>query len=254
VYLLSFFGTSPTSWPGLTLEPSHLLTPFPLAQGTFLGFELKGLWRPRDGQCERFARDGEAPSLVVDACSAQPNSSALPPLPDKSTRRGVVWGKKPEYALGRERWLAAAAALAPLHTTLPASAGLAPLNLVSHGHLDTKEWAELLGSASFFLGLGDPLLGPSALDAVAAGAVFINPVFSAGNVRAELQAWGSQHPYLSGTLGAPYVCDATLDDLAQLTACVQAALDLDLPPLIPKDFTRRELLPRVASIFKRWLE
>ena len=133
-----------------------------------------------------------------------------------------------------------------------AVAGDAPLR--HHGHLSRGEWDSLLAGSSFFLGLGDPLLGPSALDALGAGAVFVNPTFEggAGGVRQERAAWGSQHPFLAG-IGAPYVCNARLDDAEALRACVEAALLLDLPPLVPREFTQEAYAARVEGIFRAWL-
>lgn len=50
--------------------------------------------------------------------------------------------------------------------------------------------------------LGDPLAGPSAVDAVVAGCTYINPVFAAP-VKV---IYHSQHPYLAQSVGEPYVC------------------------------------------------
>ena len=162
----------------------------------------------------------------------------------------MLWGKKAEYAAGKEGWLRAAAELAPLHSTLPPLAALPQLS--SHGHLGSAQWEELLAGSSFFLGLGDPLLGPSAADALGGGSVFINPSFAGSGVRAELAVWGSQHPYLAEQLGEPYVCSAALGDEAQLAACIRKALAADLPPLLPPQLTVQSHEARVASIFQRW--
>ena len=50
-----------------------------------------------------------------------------------------------------------------------------PEFVVNHGLLDGAAFKELLSTAGFFLGLGFPYEGPAPLEAIAAGAIFINP-------------------------------------------------------------------------------
>jgi hypothetical protein len=255
-FLLAFFGlrSGALASGALTLPHAHVLTAFPTSLGgTFLGFDVAPRWSPRAGQCPAGAL--AAGGAVAAACAAGAAAAAAgaPPLPPRIAR-GVVWGKKPDYFAARGGWLRAAAELAPLHTTASAAvAGDAPLK--HHGHLGRGEWDALLAGSAFFLGLGDPLLGPSALDALGAGAVFVNPTFEggAGGVRTELQAWGSQHPFLA-SMGAPYVCNARLDDGDALRACVEGALALDLPPLVPAEFSVEAYAQRVDAIFGAWLK
>lgn len=49
---------------------------------------------------------------------------------------------------------------------------------------------------------GDPLSGPSAVDAVMAGCVYLNPVYATPTKK----IYNSQHPYLAESVGEPYVC------------------------------------------------
>lgn len=49
---------------------------------------------------------------------------------------------------------------------------------------------------------GDPLSGPSAVDAVAAGCVYLNPVYRTPFKK----IYTSQHPFLEDSVGPPYVC------------------------------------------------
>lgn len=48
----------------------------------------------------------------------------------------------------------------------------------NHGVLSTPKLHSLMRRVKIFLGLGFPLEGPAPLEAVASGAVFINPSFS----------------------------------------------------------------------------
>ena len=99
---------------------------------------------------------------------------------------------------------------------------------------------------SFVSTAGDPLIGPSALEAVAAGAVFINPVFR----ELRLNFFGSQHPFLSSAVGGQYVCNVDLDDTAAVLACVRAALAVDLPPRIPDEMSPQAYLARLERIIE----
>jgi hypothetical protein len=157
----------------------------------------------------------------------------------------VIWGKKPEYFKGREGMLARISQLAPLHTTATAVAFPPGAAIIQHGHLAPSDWHGLLAESKFLLGLGDPLLGPSAVDAVAAGCVFINPRYPATREG----FYDSQHPFLEHAVGPPYVCTVDVEDAAAVEACVRAALAADLPPLVPQPLTPAAYLARVARIF-----
>jgi hypothetical protein len=52
------------------------------------------------------------------------------------------------------------------------------------------------------VGLGNPLAGPSAVDAVVAGCVYINPLYD----KPVKERYHSQHPYLADAVGPPHVC------------------------------------------------
>ena len=76
--------------------------------------------------------------------------------------------------------------------------------------------------AAFLLGLEDPVLGPSALEAIAYGAVYINPTTAPKLVSG--QHLKSQHPYAEEQIGMPHVCSCALQDSAALDKCIRHAL------------------------------
>ena len=109
--------------------------------------------------------------------------------------------------------------------------------------------------ASFFLCAtfvlkhsGHPLLGPSAIDAMSQGCMYLNP----RKLRHEVQGnvFTSQHPYAETHIGEPYVCSFDMDNREQLKACVHKALETNLEPKIPDDFTEEAYLERVNKIFR----
>jgi hypothetical protein len=118
-----------------------------------------------------------------------------------------------------------------------------------HGHQTPEQWRALLRESRFLLGLGDPLLGPSAMDAIAAGCMYINPVYE----RPVRDIYTSQHTHAERRVGAPHVCSAKLSDLSALTACVDKALKQDLPPLVPPELTKPLYMARLRAIFGPYL-
>lgn len=94
-------------------------------------------------------------------------------------------------------------------------------------------------------GLGDPLLGPSAIDAISMGCVYINPIYA----KPMRDHFKSQHDYAMEQIGAPYVCNAHLSDIDSVKKCVTYALQSNLPPFIPPDFEHKAYIGRVQNIF-----
>ncbi|KAK6045016.1 hypothetical protein COOONC_17479 [Cooperia oncophora] len=105
-------------------------------------------------------------------------------------------------------------------------------DIVNHGFLNTTGIAALLKSTSIFVGLGFPFEGPAPLEAVAHGAVFINPRFEPAKNRLNtaffrdkptLREFTSQSPYME-SIGAPYVYTVNYNDTDQLLYAVRQAL------------------------------
>ncbi|GMH94711.1 hypothetical protein TL16_g12982 [Triparma laevis f. inornata] len=129
-----------------------------------------------------------------------------------------------------------------LHSTLPVPANKAlPDGVVTHGHLKPEEWKALLEGATHMLGLGDPLLGPSGLDAIEAGCILVNPIY-----RAPKRGWMSQHGFIEEFVDSRS-CQVDLLDFEQVSECI---LKRRSPgPIVPKEFGKREYFARVKEIF-----
>jgi hypothetical protein len=262
VFLLSFFGLEISLLGGVKVEEAQVLAAYPSTLGastTFLGYFLEPRWAPRPRQCEMArARLGSSTGLDA-ACSefalTKAKTLRLPPLPEKEVK-AFVWGKKEEYFENRVSYLEAAAKLLPLYAAFASPPSIPVANAV--GHLSAAAFADKLAESKIFIGLGDPLLGPSAMEALACGATYIDPYYGRSEtspikIRSELSRWGSQHPYLSVKVGEPYACGARLDEPIEMSACVRKAIENDLPPLIPPDFTYEGYLKRVHTIFNAWI-
>lgn len=214
IYVLDFFGSERllNSKADFIISPKRLLTAYGSPWNTFLGFYIN------ESRLERFY------------------SKKLP--------QGVIWGKDPKHYANREKLLQALSYEVELHSTATRKV-IQQSRIVWHGHQTVESWMKLLGQSKFLLGLGDPLLGPSAIDAVSMGCVFINPVYSSP-VR---QIHHTQHDYASNKVGLPYVCNANLDDYKDVMKCIEYALKNDLKPFIPIDFQYDAYLERVRTIF-----
>ena len=102
----------------------------------------------------------------------------------------------------------------------------------------------------FLIGLGNPILGPSAVDAISMGCMFINPVYE---VRGKKQCkkstngncYDSQHPFATEQIGIPYVCIYRERNLADLKHCVQLSLNTTLRPVIPHMLRKEEYVKKL---------
>ncbi|KHJ92338.1 hypothetical protein OESDEN_07773 [Oesophagostomum dentatum] len=132
-------------------------------------------------------------------------------------------------------------------------------DIVNHGFLNSTGIASLLKSVNIFVGLGFPYEGPAPLEAVANGAVFINPKFDPPRSRLNtaffhekptLRELTSQSPYME-RLGKPYVYTVDIKDTTALTDAIKSALNEKTEPFIPEEFTPHGMLIRVNMLVSR---
>lgn len=217
LYLLDFFGSVKLKGQLDIPLDRRLLTAFGSPWNTFLGYFI----------------DNNTTTAIASTGTATRSKKA----------QGVVWGKDPKHYHGKENMLKSVANRAPLLSSATAPVFQHP-NLQWLGHQSADSWRNLLVESKFLLGMGHPLLGPSAIDAVVAGAVFINPQYSV-----PVKGYTSQHPYAETRIGHPYVCSYSENDMSQLQKCIEYALSADLPPFVPDDFLLENYLVRVKRIF-----
>ena len=225
VRLLDFFGTSRSQVP-FGLASRQILTPYPYASGN----EFIGL-------------------VVKDHAGGNP-------IPwDLKDDAGLIWGKEPRY-FDAPHVREALSALADLNVTLYVSinpnslqsSGIKlPSNVVNQGVTTRSKFLQLLRRLKFVLGLGDPILGPTALEAIANGLAFINPLrepFFVGSNTDDLIT--SQHPYVAQTIGEPYVYTIQLREPAEVRKAVLKALHTSLEPHALPDMTLAAVAERLV--------
>lgn len=228
IYLLDFFGAAPGTKQrtALHIDPMRILTAFGSPWNTFLGY------------------------FISNDTESAVSEKAL-----QKKRQGVIWGKDPKHFIGREKMLRDLAQYDASLVLVSTATGSAkamrlPSNVHMRGHLSREQWRTLLAESAFLLGLGTPLLGPSAIDAISLGCVYLNPL-----VKDKDRPWvASQHPYAQNSIGPPYVCSYLPSSREGLKNCVRTALELqetrNLSAHIPEAFSLESYLSRVKVIFQ----
>jgi len=146
---------------------------------------------------------------------------------------GVIWGKEVSYfrSVPAKELLAAVSRVSRVSTVLRADVTVGVIqstNVTHHGFLRPREWTALLDGAAYVLGTGDPLLGPSAVEAVLRGSVYIDPVFPTPRVCQQGEPSGctvaSQHAALAAMAPSEWVCQYSQGVVEEARACVEKAL------------------------------
>ena len=226
IYILDFFGSERLRGSGLTIPPSRVLTAFGSKWNTFLGYYMD----------EHELQYRNAASI------------------NKKQQQGVIWGKDTKHYTSEK--------VQQLKQLLDSGGAMSSIKLISTstsqilvhpsvkwvGHVAPSEWKKLLMESKFLIGLGDPLLGPSAIDAITYGCMYINPTYQKGG-HPKKEAHLSQHPYAEQFIGEPFVCSYKIDSIIELKGCVEKALSTNLQMGVPADFKKEKYLERVRKIF-----
>ena len=219
--MLDFFGSKKLRGSGLNIPSSRFLTAFnATSENSFLGYYID----------EKKDEEKEKKRNMVTKKS-----------------QGVIWAKENKHLNGKNKLLESVADKITLLSTSQIDS-FHHKNIAWVGHQSPEEWHSLLLESKFLLGLGSPLLGPSAIDAVAAGCMYINPTYSEPFAHND-QLFSSQHPYAVEKVGEPYVCSYKENDFISLLKCIDKATEAELVPYIPYDFTKAAYRQRVLTVF-----
>ena len=171
-------------------------------------------------------------------------------------RKGLILilGKEPKYFTPAvRRALEAVSKLTgvKLVATVPRdkARGL-PAFIENRGLLDAAGYSKLLGEAQVALGLGDPVLGPGALDALEHGCAVVQVRYPRPRVEKWVNPrlpWRTQHDFVDA-VGAPWVASVALEAYPD---AVRRALDAVArePPRsrLPAEYSDAALLRRVEG-------
>ncbi|KAI6195497.1 Alpha-1,6-mannosyl-glycoprotein 6-beta-N-acetylglucosaminyltransferase [Aphelenchoides besseyi] len=153
-----------------------------------------------------------------------------------------------------------AAKLTEIHGTVEnysAAVKHAGREFTNHGVLSPFDFNNLLRKSKVFLGLGFPIEGPAPLEAIASGAVFINPRFNPPKSRTTYKFFSekptmrkltSQNPYLERFVGRPSVITVDIKNTTALTAAFEEAIKSNPEPKLPYEFSFPGFLERIDSL------
>jgi len=153
---------------------------------------------------------------------------------------GIVWGKDLRYLEAQEELLTRITRELniPLYATVTNAVASHVLfqrtGVENKGQQTQEDYQKMMGEAAFVIGLGDPLGGPTAIQAIAYGATFINPLYEK---EISDRAIHSQHDFARDYIGEPYTCGTQLGDWDGVKRCIKLSVDRALghtPPHKPE--------------------
>jgi hypothetical protein len=165
-------------------------------------------------------------------------ASVLPKhLWSSPTFQGVIWAKDPAYLqshLSTIEFLAQTLNIT-LVTTFrtnisgkKSSTTLSELrnltNILFQGFLNRMQYLQLLSGSAFLLGLGQPLDGPTPLEAMAHGCSFINPLFVTPYThqnKPTRYTYHSQHPFIQEHVPEPFAFTIDVTNHTKLAETIQ---------------------------------
>lgn len=111
---------------------------------------------------------------------------------------------------------------------------------------------QLLRESLFIIGVGNPVLGVTPLEAIAAGTAYVNPVYPAPKHLWENGAYvcNSQHTFAQ-ELGRPYAYDYPIGHVGRAKAVVDAAVAYNdgkgFLPYVPPQYSSEGVARRVLE-------
>lgn len=244
--VLDSFGTEPafnhrmfakqnkilTSWGGQELNLQQFYTMFPHSpDNSFLGFVVDKILNDTDKSVE----------------------------PKKDI--ALVYGKNDYMWQDKRNYLDAIHSKFEVHGTVYQDVKKNLLNVpdyvVNHGILSGLDLHELLQKTKVFVGLGFPYEGPAPLEAVANGAVFLNPRFSPPHSSKNTKFFkgkptqreiASQHPYAEMFIGKPYVYTININNKTEVNQVLDIiAQQTNFSSYVPYEYTEEGMLQRVNA-------
>ncbi|XP_076441339.1 alpha-1,6-mannosylglycoprotein 6-beta-N-acetylglucosaminyltransferase A-like [Babylonia areolata] len=219
-----------TAWGGQDLNPRQFFTMFPHSpDNSFMGFVVEH--HLNDTGAEEQERKDIA----------------------------VVYGKNEYMWEGKESYLDVIHNYLQIHGTVYSEKGgsTLPPYVVNHGILHGPELHRLLRKAKVFVGLGFPYEGPAPLEAIANGAVFLNPRFTPHHSSKNTKFFKgkptqrevtSQHPYSEVFIGKPHVYTIDIHNLTEVRLAVQEIMKVrKFTAFTPYEFTEEGMLQRMSA-------
>ncbi|GFO13088.1 alpha-1,6-mannosylglycoprotein 6-beta-n-acetylglucosaminyltransferase a [Plakobranchus ocellatus] len=219
-----------TSWGGQDLNPQQFFTMFPHSpDNSFMGF-------------------------VVDRILNDTETSF-----ESKKDIALVYGKNDYMWAGKRSYLDAIHQYFEVHATVyrePEKALVnVPTYVINHGILSGVQLHQLLQRTKVFVGLGFPYEGPAPLEAIANGAVFLNPRFTPPHSSKNTKFFKgkptqreitSQHPYAEVFVGKPYVFTISINNNSEVHQALHSiAQHNNFSSYVPYEYTEEGMLQRM---------
>ncbi|KAF0979347.1 hypothetical protein FDP41_001690 [Naegleria fowleri] len=223
----------------LTFQPRKIPDPVNQFLGTAIPFSLENLMDPSFGKKVKNSKSGKY--------------------------RALIWAKETRYFEHvPSSYLEIISQKFELLTTLAPTdfqkvkSKFPKIEFTNLGILPSHQlYVEALKESVIYVGLGEPLIGPSCLEALAYGAVIFNPFINAQKLsdmgKPSDEVYTSQAPYLE-SIGAPNAITLNMHDSESVSKYVNEVERLlvenrgVIPPYIPSEFTIQSFFHRVYTI------
>lgn len=233
---IDYWGTPQAQARRGTVEKQYLV-PHPNGFNTFLGYRVQD-----------------------DSFRANP--------PRLKERIVLIWGKERKYFTSEVKQMLRAVIaengdnLTAIYTTIRTMGSKGrkgsededlgyPTKVRHLGLLSAQEYGDLLSRAAIVMGLGDPVLGPTAMDALEHGCALVQLKFPHPKIIRSVNPrlpWRTQHDAAEDLLGSPWVSSTTFD---RYPDAVKAALALqERSPVrsrLPFEYSDAALLDRTRA-------
>nr|XP_039267160.1 alpha-1,6-mannosylglycoprotein 6-beta-N-acetylglucosaminyltransferase A-like isoform X1 [Styela clava] len=169
----------------------------------------------------------------------------------------LVYGKDGNFWAGLKPYLDVLRRyVSEIHGTVSGHTNDVPYYVINHGILSLNELYKLLQRTKYFVGLGFPFEGPAPLEAIAMGAVFLNPKLNKVNRRKANEffeskptnrALTSQNPYAEKYIGEPHVYTLDISNEQDVLSVLNKITSFKQPmPYLPYEFSAEGMLERVS--------
>lgn len=143
--------------------------------------------------------------------------------------QAVIWAKSTNYFYEQLPMLRQVSKIIPLVGTFGIVDNNHELSFINQkNYLNRTEFLQLLSSSRILLGVGEPLDGPTALEAISHGCIYINPIFSPP-IQAKSKPtrfnYTSQHPFVENYISSPHVYNVNIKDVNALKSTIQQILE-----------------------------
>lgn len=223
-----------TSWGGQDLLPQQFFTMFPHSpDNSFMGFVV-----------EQHLNDSDVKGI-------------------KRENWALVYGKNDYMYEGKDKYLNTIKKRLEVHGTVyvdekaKTKRSYMPSFVTNHGLQKPEDFHILLRKSKIFVGLGFPYEGPAPLEAIANGAVYLNPKFATPHSSKNIQFFKgkptareltSQHPYAELFIGEPYVYTVNMHNDTQVLKVLDKILqNKEFTSHMPYEFTEEGMLQRMNA-------